>query len=57
MTKIRQTLGAKVNCQRDKTYYFPEELNEIMDSLSHYLIEHNVEINKISNISYGKNFN
>ena len=25
-----------------------------MDSLSHYLIEHNVEINKISNISYGK---
>lgn len=54
MTKIRQTLGAKVNCQRDKTYYVPEELNEIMDSLSHYLIEHNVEINKISNISYGK---
>ena len=53
---IKSRLNPHAIVKKDKQYYIPKELEDVMSDISIYIQDAKVDIVEVSNISYGKKF-
>jgi hypothetical protein len=56
INQIREKLNPKLILKKERQVYVPEQLNTIIELVKVNLLEYNIEIEEIINISYGKQF-
>jgi len=55
--EIKKKLNPNIRTQKQKQIYVPPELEKIIDDVEQLVNKHQIKVEKISNIHYGKKFN